>query len=147
MENHTIEILEFNKIKESLKSYCLGKGGEKLIDRQNFTDSHEIWEIKSKAVDSLLKLLKDGIKFPDLVFPEIILFVDSLNVEGRVLEQEQLSDVMVYLGSASRLRKMFFSAVDNETLHDTVSFEDMSTVENRLKKYLRPDGSLKERFN
>ena len=69
-----------------------------------------------------------------ILFPEIILFVDSLNVEGRVLEQEQLSDVMVYLGSASRLRKMFFSAVDNETLHDTVSFEDMSTVENRLKK-------------
>ena len=144
MENHTVEILEFNKIKESLKSYCFGKGGEKLIDRQDFTDSLEIWKIKTEAVDSLLKLLKDGIKFPDLVFPEIILFVDSLNVEGRVLEQEQLAEVMLYLGSASRLRKMFFSSVENETLLETVSFEDLTAVENRLKKYLRPDGSLKE---
>ena len=144
MENHTVEILEFNKIKESLKSYCFGKGGEKLIDRQDFTDSLEIWKIKTEAVDSLLKLLKDGIKFPDLVFPEIILFVDSLNVEGRVLEQEQLAEVMLYLGSASRLRKMFLSSVENETLLETVSFEDLTAVENRLKKYLRPDGSLKE---
>ena len=144
MENHTIEILEFSKIKDILKSYCLGKGGEKLIDRQKFTYSLEDWKKKTDAVDSLLKILKDSINIPELQFPYIEDFIDSLSVEGRVLEQEELSSVMVYLGSASRLRKMIFSAVENETLRETVSFEDMTAVENKLKKYLRPDGSLKE---
>ena len=144
MENHTIEILEFDKIKTALKSYCLGKGGEKYIDRQDFTTSCNEWKTRTDAVDSILKILKDGISIPDINLPEIDIFISSLSVEGRVLEQEQLSDVMVYLNSASRLRKMFFSALDNKTLHETVSFEDMTSVENRLKKYLRPDGTLKE---
>ena len=141
MENHTIEILEFEKIKNTLKSYCLGRGGEKLIDRQQFTDSLDEWKINTDAVNSLLKLLQDGIAVPDLSFPEIDLFISSLSVEGRVLEQEQLSDVMVYLSSAAKLRKMFFSASENKTLQDTVSFDDMTSVENRLKKYLRADGT------
>ena len=144
MEKHTIEILEFNRIKQTLESYCLGKGGEKLIEKQDFTESYDDWKIKTEAVDSLLKLLKDGTAVPDLSFPEIDLFISSLSVDGSVLEQEQLSEVMIFLSSASRLRKLLFSSVDNETLHNTVSFDDMTSIETRLKKYLRPDGTLKE---
>ena len=144
MENHTIELLEFDKIKSNLKSYCLGKGGEKLIDRQNFTDNLDEWETRTAAVDSVLKIIKDGISIPDLSFPEVDIFLGSLSVEGTVLEQEELSEVMIFLSSASRLRKTFFSAIDNEEILNTVSFNDLSPVENRLKKYLRPDGTLKE---
>ena len=145
MENHTVEILEFNQIKESLKSYCLGEGGAHLIDMQLFTDSNDDWYKKSEAVDTLLKLFKDNISIPELSFPYIDSFLSSLTAEGSVLEQEELSAVMVYLGSSIRLKKVFFSAAaDNDTLISTVSFEDTTDIENKLKKYLRPDGTLKE---
>ncbi len=144
MENHTVNILEFNKIKDSMKSFCLGRGGEKLIDRQNFTYSYDDWKIKTDAVDSLIKMIENGISVPDLVFPEIDTFTASLSVEGSVLEQEQLSDVMLFLLSAEKLKKLFYSSVDDREILKTVDFQDMTDVVNRLKKYLRPDGSLKE---
>ena len=144
MENHTLKILEFDKIIDSLKKYCMSESGEKVIDRQEFTQLRNEWKEKTEAVNAIADLFKNNINFPELSFPEIEKAVKNLSVEGSVLELLELSSVMIYLDSADRLKKYFFSSIKNRILLDKVSYDDTKDIVNYLKIYLRNDGTLKE---
>lgn len=50
MEERTLRVLEFNKIKEKLKEYAITHGGKNLID--NLIPYDTVFEVKNKLKES-----------------------------------------------------------------------------------------------
>jgi len=123
MDQHTLDILEFHRIKEILVTYATSSLGKSLAGSiQPETDIHRI-EVWQKQVTELKRLMKDG-KLPLGGIRDIRPFLEDIKDPANVMGCEALLDVHSTL-TAARCIKGYLSELDD-------SYPNLSRLSKRI---------------
>ena len=126
MDQHTLDILEFHRIKEILVTYATSSLGKSLAGSiQPETDIHRI-EVWQKQVSELKRLLKDG-KLPLGGIRDIRPFLEDIKDPANVMGCEALLDVHCTL-TAARCIKGYLSELDD-------SYPNLSRLGKRISVF------------
>jgi DNA mismatch repair protein MutS2 len=105
MDLHTVELLEFPRILESLKEACLSETGrERLAAEEVSPDPDAVRERLELAV-AFRRMLESGRAFPQLDLPDIRSLRPRLFKSGIVLDIEELFHLGRFLSSSARLKR------------------------------------------
>ena len=90
MNEHSLSLLEFSRVREYAAGYCLSpEGRDCLLAEEPRTDRREVAAIK-EAVSAVVGLFQEGIEAPPLSFPGIALACKRLAKDGASLEIDEL---------------------------------------------------------
>ena len=148
LEKQTLELLEFEPIRNSIASYAKSAAGAELIRSQGFETEFDKLEYNKNIVSDWKTLLMSDFKQPDFFFPDIN-YVSDLRVEGTVLEGIQLSDIAVFITSAAKMRKYCQKKPDNTPMigileTEALQLPELEDYSRAILKELNPDGSVKD---
>ncbi|HUX11836.1 MAG TPA: hypothetical protein VMW87_02340, partial [Spirochaetia bacterium] len=116
MNEHTIRLLQFDRIREELCTYALTEDARDLIRNQAFfTQLAELLPNLSLAVSYRRCLVRID-ELSGLAFPEIRPFLPRLEKEGSVLEATELRALSRYIASALHLKRALIEANDDPLL-------------------------------
>ncbi|MFC1718491.1 endonuclease MutS2 [Candidatus Poribacteria bacterium] len=144
MDQHTLDILEFHKIREILATYATSSLGKSLAASiQPDTDIHRI-EVWQKQITELKRLLGDG-RLPLGGIRDVRPFLEELNDPANVLGCEALLDIHSTLQAARNVRGYLLDLDDSypnlSRLGRRVSeFED---IENAIFASVNMNGKIK----
>ena len=140
------EKLEFDKVLELTKSYCLGERGKESVEKIKPDIKHFIIERKLKEVDEYKLTFENNDSFPISAYQDISKELRMLEVVDYVLPEEGLKKiniVLVFIRSIFR----FFNSTRQEvypTLYDiirAVSFDE-ALIE-AIEKVIDEEGNIK----
>ncbi|HOV62911.1 MAG TPA: endonuclease MutS2 [Spirochaetia bacterium] len=147
MNEHTLKILEFQKITEELKELCLTEEARTLIDTDHPRKEREEVFTLLDDVDCIKRHLLSGKVFPDLKFPPIFQSLSLLDKEGTILEGLEIANIGAYIRSG-RLFAAFFLG---ETIEREFPIEQKLSslpkfprIEEEIHSVLDPDGTVKD---
>ena len=138
MNNATLEKLNYNELKEVVKSYCVSNLGKKLIDK--LIPSNNI-----KQVQRMLKETSEGRRLIDASYHiplegifDISLLIDKIQ-KGGVLEASELTTIEDFLRGC---RKVKAFVKDKEGYAETLSsygdnITDLKDIEDEIKIAIR----------
>src|SRR6056297_4106248 len=102
MHQHTINVLEFEKIRSELLQYCISENGRHAVSLQGFYYSQSALEPLQMRVEQAREYMERE-EFPSFEFPELESEVQELHKPGMVLEGEEIVRFARYFNSAHRL--------------------------------------------
>lgn len=146
MHEHTLKILEFEKIRGELTEYCLGSEGQELVSSQPFIFDPTELDRLHNYVDEARKYLERE-ELPSLDFPRIGDLVRSLHTEGMMLEGEEIYRFARFILSAQRLKKYLLKSEEyNFELLPVLGREivDLSGTAREITGVLTPDGMVRD---
>ena len=151
IDEHTLKILEFDRIVAELSSYCKTVEGRQLLLSQDIIfDENAYEDILGKAED-YRKILLCGIPFPDLDFPPVESYFLELEKENPVLEGKELANIGKYIRSAMKLKKYLVKCIKGElSLQDSSlafligELPDLSHLSSAIFSIVEPDGKIKD---
>ena len=148
MEHHSLDLLEFEKIREELASYCIGDEGAAHIMRQSFYTSWEHLEPVSDRVWYLKRLLETDIRYPAIHLPSISTTLERAGKEGTVLDAEQIVSIGLFVnGSRSLIKYATKSIGEGETSpigQDCEGAPDCDSLAQSIFSYFEEDGAIRE---
>ncbi len=146
MDEKTMELLEFPKIRKRLIEHCLSEEGASRVEGESFIfDTGELQEAH-KRVEEFLSLFARE-ECPVFDFPPLAESLEILSTEGTVLEGEELFSAARYISSAKRLENYIEKAEEHgfDQLHELcVEMPDLGDIAEAIRKVLEADGSVKE---
>jgi DNA mismatch repair protein MutS2 len=87
---HSLELLEFDRIKDTVAGYCHSPEGRQcILKSEPSSDKNEVAKIKNK-VSAIITVLQDGEEGPKQSFAEIHEAIRKLSKSGSTLEDEEL---------------------------------------------------------
>jgi DNA mismatch repair protein MutS2 len=90
MNEHSLDLLEFSRIKESVAGYCLSPDGRNsVLESSPSTDADEV-SAKKMKVTAVIAALQEGDEGPSLSFPDIHEAVRKASKSGSSLEAEEI---------------------------------------------------------
>lgn len=146
MHEHTISVLEFEKIRSEAAEYCVSEEGRELVLSQTlFYDPDALGQFH-QYVEELREYLERA-DLPSLEFPALRELNLSLRTEGMVLEGEEIYRFARYFRSAGRLKNFLHQAEDFDygllsALADKM--DDFQSIGREISKVLNPDGTVQE---
>lgn len=102
MHQHTLAVLEFEKIRTELLDYCISEDGRTAVSRQGFFYNQSDLEPLQNKVEQAREFMERE-EFPSFEFPALHTDVHELTKEGVVLEGEEIVRFARYFNSAHRL--------------------------------------------
>ncbi|MFP4563275.1 MAG: endonuclease MutS2 [Spirochaetia bacterium] len=121
MERHTVELLEFEKIRTELAGYCRSGEGKELLFEQDFIRSPGEFDHFTTLVTHYRALLESGGPFPEVDFPPVSPILDKLDAHGTVLESEEAARLGRYVRSADRLKNYLVNREERDREQQSVS--------------------------
>ena len=144
MVAHTLEILEFNKIIQSISAYSVSEAGKQLLFKQNIEDDEKKWKEKIDAVFEIKKLFDDSQYLPELSLPDIEPIIKKIFIDGTVLDSQEIGAALTYLQSAFKLKKYFQQNSKNSLIQNNLDFYEESELVKHLSKFIRQDGTFRD---
>ena len=133
MDQHTLDILEFHRIREILAVYATSSLGKSLaMSIQPDTDIHRI-EVWQKQVTELRRLLSNG-RLPLGGIRDIRPFLEELDDSANVLSCEALLDIHGTLQAAHRVRSYLIELDD--------SYPQLSRLGRRIGEFRDIENSI-----
>jgi DNA mismatch repair protein MutS2 len=137
MDQHTLRLLEFQKIRDELCEYCFSSQGRELIGIQAIlTDPAQVKELLENSL-AMRILLSRADQSPPLDFPDMGSFLPRLEKQGAVLEAEELSCIGRYIRSATALERFVRKNADGETERLTALVEALPDLEPLAREIFR----------
>lgn len=102
MNENTFEKLEYNELKELVKSYCVSSLGKALFDKQAPSSNLKVVEHRLKETTEARKILDSGAKMPFMNVSNIDFLVDKVE-KGIILTAEELVYVNDFLRGCRRI--------------------------------------------
>lgn len=146
MYEHTVRVLEFEKIRANLAEYCLSvEGREHVMQEGFFFDAQALSEFHDYVEEMHEFLRREDL--PSLDFPSIRELHSRLKISGAVLEGEEIYRFARYFLSARRLGSYLKGA--GEYQYDLLprvadGIGDFSDLSREITGILNPDGTVKE---
>lgn len=146
------EKLEFNKVKELLRTHCLGELGALRVDDLTLSTSAPFVRIQLREVSELLFSIEQRHHFPMRAYEDISEALKMLRIEGYVLAEDALQAIVIQLRIVQSIFRFFGRRDDIQTNYPTLyafvkdlHFEDalieqIDRVVNEEGK-IRPDAS------
>lgn len=144
MVQHTFDILEFQKIVDSIANYCFSPSGAELLQSQDIETDQKKWEEKTTAVFAIKKIFDDNIYLPAINLPIIETILKNVSLEGYCLECGEIADVMNYLSGTFKLRKHLLELSDKKLIKKSLDYIELTDLVNLLGHYVKTDGSFKD---
>jgi DNA mismatch repair protein MutS2 len=146
MDEHSIELLEFERIRGELIGLCLSPQGARLVSGQDFeTEPSRIKESLDLAL-AARAALEAGIPLPGFDFPDIDEILPVLGKAGLELEGEELAAVGRSILSSLKLKRFVVKASEQERLRRIAQeIPDLSPVSRRIFHTVDPEGNLREK--
>jgi dsDNA-specific endonuclease/ATPase MutS2 len=102
VNENTFEKLEYNELKELVKSYCVSSLGKALFDKQAPSSNLKVVEHRLKETTEARKILDSGAKMPFMNVSNIDFLVDKVE-KGIILTAEELVYVNDFLRGCRRI--------------------------------------------
>ncbi len=146
MNEHTIRLLQFDRIREELCSYAFTENARDAIRNQGFfADLAELQANLSLAVSYRRCLVRID-ELPGLTFPEIRTFLPRLEKEGTVLESTELRALSRYVASALQLKRVIIDTNDDPVLESLAAgMPDLRAICGKIDRLIDDQGELKEK--
>ncbi len=146
MYEHTVRVLEFEKIRSALAEYCISvEGREHVMQKGFFFDAQSLSAFQD-SVDEMHEYLRRE-ELPSLDFPAVRELQGRLKISGAVLEGEEIYRFARYFLSARRLRSYLQGAGEYQYRllpQETGGIGDFSDLIREITGILNPDGTVKE---
>ncbi len=146
MDEHTLRVLEFDRILEELADLCLSPQGARLLRGERIeTDGERVAE--RLALSSRLRaLLQSGIPVPDTDFPDIAEPMATLAKEGASLDGEELAAIGRTILSSLKLRRFVLrGGVEGRMADIARGIPDLAPLSRSIFKTVDHAGGLREK--
>ena len=145
MNTHTCEILQFERILQELADRTMSEDGRRTLADFGFLTEPEPYNRHMTRVRFCRTLLEGERDLPDTDFPSLASSVETLAVDGTVLEGMELSGVARYIRSAGALRRCITGGVDaaNPLKEETDGLPDLDSVRRTIEGKVEPTGELR----
>ncbi|EFW37642.1 endonuclease MutS2 [Treponema phagedenis] len=152
MTEHTLEVLEFNKICAAIAAYCVTEEGRAAcLQKKPLTDKEKITAEKKLGSD-FLSLLQTGAEPSVKKRPPLIEFLQSLGKEGSALSIEGIYSIGISAKHCNELHAWadaFEKANANKTPQQDVlqfirTFPNLLEVYKAVFSFIDEDGDLKD---
>ncbi|MEW6686279.1 MAG: endonuclease MutS2 [Candidatus Edwardsbacteria bacterium] len=107
MNDHTLQVLEFDKILAILAERTSSPLGKELAHQSRPSTDFETVSQRLKEVTELKKFISAGENFSLTGLKDIRSSLEKLKIEGTILEPRELLDIAETLGTARRIKKIF----------------------------------------
>jgi DNA mismatch repair protein MutS2 len=146
MNEHTLEILEFEKIRDELRALCVSPQGSQLIGGQEFeTEASRVKDALDLAV-SFRAALESGTPLPGLDFPDISALFSVLGKEGLQLDGEDLAALGRNILSSLKLKRFVLKCAAEPRISDMArGIPDLGEVSRRIFHVIDHEGNLREK--
>jgi len=115
-DEHSLELLEFRRVREAVAAMCRSHAGSELVRKQPIlTDPDAVSSLRRRSVD-FHALLDSGMELPELDLPDIGAAVELLAKSGIVLDQGHLARIGRFAGSSEKLRRYLGRLTSHESL-------------------------------
>lgn len=146
MNEHTLRLLEFDRIRDELCGYALTEGARRQLRESGFATEPEPLAGRLSLAVALRRCLERIDELPSLSFPDIAELLPRLSKEGTVLEAQELKSLSSYTASALALKRVIVEASDDGQLRSLVErMPDLRSVCTRIDRLIDEQGELKER--
>ncbi|MFQ3619736.1 MAG: endonuclease MutS2 [Spirochaetales bacterium] len=143
MNRHTLELLEFQRVREEVESYTFSEEGRNRLAQEPFLTQPKDLEKVRELVGAFRKLYDQVTDFPSLRFPAISDTLRKVEKAGAQLEGVEIAQIAEYLHQASLL-KNFLLKQKGALKEQAEDLPDLSHLFKELKKFIDPEGVLKE---
>lgn len=145
VDQHTLELLEFEKIRARLLGFTLSEPGRGALGENEFETDPARLEGRLTIVSEIQRLLIEQERRPEGDIPALAPIVGSARHEGSVLEPEELNEVARFLRGIRVLQEWLFQ--ESEGTARSALRRDLGSapeLERRVRTYIDVDGSIKE---
>lgn len=144
MDEHTLGLLEFFRIREDIRAYCLSyEGSEKLLGCLPSGEVEEVNLLKAET-EEVCQVIRDSHNLPSGNFPPVVEIIQSIAKEGSCLAIEELWALGVWSQAYGNMLRWMLP-VKNENLKkqitDAPGLEDLQKTAFRI---IGPDGELRD---
>lgn len=101
--------LEFDKVREAVKAFCLGASGRRLVDFATFSDHFSIAETLLMQVSDMQTLYVQGMYIPLSEYADVEELFLNVKPKGAVPEKEELVEFKSFLQAAAVCLAFFSS--------------------------------------
>ncbi len=147
MDNRTAELLEFDKIRDSVSEYTFSSEGKGSLGSQDlFTDSRKLTDFQ-KLITQFRRILESDETFPPVNFPEIEALLPVCRKEGTSLSGAELHNVSNYIISAGKIRKYVIASKipDIDDLRaEAEKIPDLSKIALSIDRVINAQGLIRE---
>ncbi|GAB1432733.1 endonuclease MutS2 [Spirochaetota bacterium] len=144
MNEHSLELLEFYRIREEVLGYCLSyEGSESLLSSLPLREPEEV-RLAKEETEELYRLLKDSHKLPSGSFPPIHDAIKNVAKEGSTLAVEELWAIGTWSQAYSNFLH-WLSTTEHEAIKKSVAAApELMEVQKTAFHIIGPDGELKD---
>jgi len=146
MDEHTLKVLEFDKVREMLSKHCLSEMGKELATSIFPTKDKEIAEKEIRQTTELKEILLYEEKFPLSSMEDIRNSLKRAEKEGAYLEPKELLNIARILNISRSLIK-FFKNKKEKYPHTSVLISDLRSFDETLSAInsaIDPSGEIKD---
>lgn len=145
VDQHTLELLEFDKIRRRLLGFTLSEPGRSALGENEFETDPTRLRGRLAIVSEIQTLLTERDRRPEGDIPSLGPYLSSARHEGSVLEPEELNEVARFIRGLRLLQAWLFDESDGSA-RSTLRGELAAApeLEGQIRKYIDQDGSIKE---
>jgi DNA mismatch repair protein MutS2 len=148
MDSRSAEILEFDFIRQDLKSFCIGPEGAKLIDDQEFLNNRAVLDSMLERVDFLKRLIESDISIPALGLPEITGALERVRKDGALIQGLEIAAVGEFIKGSAVLNRYVSKALDERSVsplaEECATAPNLQEVSDFIFANIDEDGAVKE---
>jgi DNA mismatch repair protein MutS2 len=148
--SHALRLVEFERLRESVASYCQSdEGRERLLSELPLFDPESVHGLKAMVM-SVTALLAAGRALPSGAFPPVKGPAAKLLKSGAELEVEELYGLGVFARSAMALARFLphglsgDEGVPEALLAECAKVGDLAPVEREVFRVFTPEGKLRD---
>jgi DNA mismatch repair protein MutS2 len=146
MDAHSVECLEFDKVRRELAENCLSEAGAGEIAGQEILRTPDAVADRLELAVAFRQVLESTSAFPQLDFPVVSKDFLRLKKRGSVLDAEALARVGRFLLSALRLKKHILSVSKAQPLLEIAALiPDLKELGREIFLMVDREGNLKEK--
>ena len=143
---HTLKLLEFDRIMQELAQWCFSEAGAQTILTARFLQQRRQIEDTLDRVGQWRRLLDTSDPTSTLSFPAFQDNLGTLDVEGTVLEGDQLVAIARFVDSALNLHRRLTNHADGEPLAALLLIADeLGRAAQRVLTALDSEGNVIEK--
>ncbi len=146
MSNHTLRVLEFEKVRAMIGDRCLSEEGRYYIAEQAILTDAEAVQVAQQLTSEYRGFLENGDEPQMLQFPPIREAVQRLRAGGAVLEGAALAGVAGFIDSARRLSSALAEHPDEfrELRALVAEMPNLGSLAKRIHAVIDATGEVKE---
>ena len=140
------EKIGFKQIREYLKSNCLSKLGEELVDKMSFSSSHRYIERSLQETEEFMTILTEDSEFPTSYFYDVRESLNRIRIDGTILEVHELIELKRSLESIGAITRFFNDKEDKypNLINKAGKVKVYPFIINRLEGIVSKHGTIKD---